>query len=96
MLWLWRRPASIAPIGPLAWELPYAVDVALKKQNIKKKKKKKVSWVLLKHGLSLSPWGGLPPPWGLAQHGGQRPIRTRGSTAPGQGWIPVPALLQTH
>ena len=28
---LWRRPANVAPIRPLAWELPYAVDVALKK-----------------------------------------------------------------
>ena len=24
LLWLWRRPAAIAPIGPLAWEPPYA------------------------------------------------------------------------
>ena len=24
-LWLWRRPAAAAPIGPLAWEPPYAV-----------------------------------------------------------------------
>ena len=30
-LWLWRRPAAAAPIGPLAWEPPYAVGVALKK-----------------------------------------------------------------
>jgi len=33
-LWLWRRPA---PIGPLAWEPPYATSEALKKK-IKKKK----------------------------------------------------------
>ena len=31
--WLWRRPAATAPIRPLAWELPYAVGAALKKQN---------------------------------------------------------------
>ena len=30
-LWLWRRPAAIAPIRPLAWKLPYAIDAALKK-----------------------------------------------------------------
>ena len=30
LLWLWCRPA--APIWPLAWEPPYAVDVALKKK----------------------------------------------------------------
>ena len=31
MLWLWRSAAAIAPIQPLAWEPPYAVDAALKK-----------------------------------------------------------------
>ena len=28
LLWLWRRPASIALIRPLAWEPPYAVGAA--------------------------------------------------------------------
>ena len=42
MLWLWCRPATVAPTQPLAWELPYAPGVALKK---KKKKKKNVSVV---------------------------------------------------
>ena len=39
-LWLWRRPAAIAPIRPLALEPPYAVSVALEntKQNKKKQK----------------------------------------------------------
>ena len=31
LLWLWRRPAAAALIRPLAWELPYAADAALKK-----------------------------------------------------------------
>ena len=31
--WLWRRPASVAPIRPLAWEPPYATGVGLKKKN---------------------------------------------------------------
>ena len=35
LLWLWRRPAAIAPIGPLTWEPPYAVCVALKRQKTK-------------------------------------------------------------
>ena len=34
LLWLWHRPALIRP---LAWELPYAVDEALKRQKKKKK-----------------------------------------------------------
>ena len=33
LLWLWCRPATVAPIQPLAWELPCAVCVALKKQK---------------------------------------------------------------
>ena len=39
-LWLWRRAAAVAPIGPLAWALPYAVGAALKSKKKKKKKKK--------------------------------------------------------
>ena len=30
LLWLWHRPASVAPIQPLAWELPFALGAALK------------------------------------------------------------------
>ena len=41
MVWLWRRPSTTAPIQPLAWEPPYDVDAALKRQKTKKKKKKK-------------------------------------------------------
>ena len=33
-LWLWCRLAATAPIQPLAWEPPYAVDAALKRQKI--------------------------------------------------------------
>ena len=36
LLWLWCRPAAAAPIGPLAWEPPYAVGAALKRQKKKK------------------------------------------------------------
>ena len=31
LLWLWCRPATVAPIQPLAWELPCVVGAALKK-----------------------------------------------------------------
>ena len=33
LLWLWCKPAAVALIGTLAWELPYAAGVALKKKN---------------------------------------------------------------
>ena len=41
LLGLWHGPAAAAPIRPLAWELPQATGVALKKRQKKKKKKKK-------------------------------------------------------
>ena len=41
LVWLGCRPASVAPIRPLAWESPYAVGVALKKQKQKAKNKPK-------------------------------------------------------
>ena len=38
LLWLWCKLAAIAPIRPFAWEPPYAMGVALKRQKKKKKK----------------------------------------------------------
>ena len=40
LLWQWHQPAAAAPIQPLAWELPYAMGAALKRQ----KKKKSSIW----------------------------------------------------
>ena len=37
---LWYRLAAMVPMQPLAWEPPYAADVALKKTKKKKKKKR--------------------------------------------------------
>ena len=37
LLWLWRRLAAIAPTRPLAWEPPYALAAALKRQKKKKR-----------------------------------------------------------
>ena len=39
-LWLWCRLAAIAPIRPLVWEPPYAIDVALKSKKTKYKTNK--------------------------------------------------------
>ena len=38
LLWLWRRPATAAPIRPLAYEPPYAMGVALEKTKRQKTK----------------------------------------------------------
>ena len=44
LLWLWCRPATVAPNRPLAWEPPYAMGVALKtKIKTKKKKEKEIN-----------------------------------------------------
>ena len=45
---------AIAPIRPIAWELPYAVGVALKSQ--KKKKRKKKMTLIKTFILNLSIW----------------------------------------
>ena len=59
MLWLWRRTVATAPIGPLAWEPPYAMGVAQrnsKKTGKKKKRRDKeaVSVLYIHRHLSLS------------------------------------------
>ena len=38
LLWLWCRPAAIAPIRPLAWEPPHAMGAALDKAKQNKTK----------------------------------------------------------
>ena len=59
--WLWCRPAAVAPIGPLAWELPYAAGTALKDKKTKNKQTKKLFDFLnnkgilpVKEGLDIS------------------------------------------
>ena len=37
LLWLWYSLAAVAPIRPLAWELPYAMRAALEKEKKKKR-----------------------------------------------------------
>ena len=41
LLWLWYRPAAMAPIWPLAWEFPYDVNVVLKRRKEKRKNTQK-------------------------------------------------------
>ena len=41
LLWLWCRLAATAPIRPLAWEPPYAVETAQEKAKRQKDKKKR-------------------------------------------------------
>ena len=41
---LWYRLAAVAPIIPLAWETPYAMGAALKRQKRKKRKEKENSY----------------------------------------------------
>ena len=39
LLWLWLWLATVAPILPLAWELPYATGAALKSQKQQQQQK---------------------------------------------------------
>ena len=39
LLWLWQRLAAVATIRPLAWETPYAMTAALKRQKTGKTNK---------------------------------------------------------
>ena len=41
LLWPWHRPASTAPVRPLAWEPPYAMGSGPRKDKKTKKKKKR-------------------------------------------------------
>ena len=41
LLWLWCRPAAVAPTQHLPWEPPYAASAALKSQKKKKTKNQK-------------------------------------------------------
>ena len=54
LLWLWRRPAATGLIGPLAWEPPYALGMALKRQKTNKKKKTTINNCLFFIVLCLS------------------------------------------
>ena len=52
-LWLWRRPAAIAPIRPLDWEPPYASGATLEKAKRQKQKQNKTECSVSKWFLFL-------------------------------------------
>ena len=61
LLWLWCRLAAVAPIQPLAWELPCAAGAAFKKKKKKERKGKSTAldyWFDLKR--KKNPAGGVP------------------------------------
>ena len=53
LLWLWRRPAAIAPVRPLAWEPPQAAGAAQEMAKRQKKKKKEEEAAGVKLGLDV-------------------------------------------
>ena len=59
LLWLWRRPSAAAPIQPLAWELPCAMDTALKIKQTEKPNLS-TSQALCDTCLSSVSWGSRP------------------------------------
>ena len=64
LLWLWHRSAATAPIGPLAWEPPYAADAALKSPNKQTKKSTSIGLFSPNRGVKIklsSLWPSLAP-----------------------------------
>ena len=60
LLWLWRRPASTAPIRPLSWEPPYAAGAA--QEMAKRQEKQNKTWCVptpCKRSLMISSKKGL-------------------------------------
>ena len=62
LLWLWCRPAATALIGSLAWELPYATDVALKRQKEEREKELFLPFLCL--FFIFLPFGAAPMAYG--------------------------------
>ena len=54
-LWLLGKPVAAAPIRSLAWELPYAMGEALKRQKINLKNNK-FSGKLILYQLEVVTW----------------------------------------
>ena len=51
LLWLWCRPAAVAPIRSVAWEPPYAEGAALEKTKKTKKQKSVVGVPVVAQGV---------------------------------------------
>ena len=58
LLWLWHRPAAMAPIQPLAWEPPYAEreaqEMAKRPKKIKNKKSEDLNRHLSKEDIQMA------------------------------------------
>ena len=61
LLWLGRRLAAVAPIGPLAWDPPYVARAALKSKKKKKKKGPESKHVRLLGFLGYMVCTAIPP-----------------------------------
>ena len=88
-LWLWCRLAAVGPIGPLAWEPPYAESVALKSKKTKPKKPLFPPPTLGEQDHMVAP---QPPP--LPSSSSVSPLRTQGDLfflpcLPGRDFPPV-------
>ena len=50
LLWLWCRPEATALVRPLAWEPPYAANVALKSKTKTKNQEYRIEYSALDSG----------------------------------------------
>ena len=93
LLWLWCRLMATAPIGPLAWEPPYAAGAALemaKRQKQKQNKTKTVNFKLREFHFSFVCLFFVFCPFRAT------PAAYRGSQARGRIGAAAPGLCQSH
>ena len=75
LLWLWWRLAATAPIGPLTWEHPYAMGVALKRQKKNNVMRDKGHYLMIKESIQedITIVNIYAPNIGAPQHISQQP-----------------------
>ena len=72
LLWLWYRLTAITPNGPLSWEPPYAIGVALKRERERERERYAVNYYEKNSEVSDTSVPSLRPPSGCKTAGWSR------------------------
>ena len=94
LLWPWCRLADAAPIRPLTWEPPYAVDVALRSER-KKKYARTAMQVFFSTEHTPHQNGRVSQTWYHSYHSALMPILRCRVCFPSLSWghLPLPSLI---